>query len=99
MKINYESLFFNEKSIKVIEEKYNAKYIYETEMGGNTPVAAIFYQENPPKNYSNWVAFFRNDRDLYVTSAEKIVTQPIIAIHIGNDEWIYSHYTLSLIHI
>jgi hypothetical protein len=93
MKINSESLMFKPSSIEVIEKHYDAKYIYETELIAGGPLGIIFYQENPPNNYSNWLGLYKKHGDLYVTSAEKIALQGVDAICVGDDEWIYSHYT------
>lgn len=94
MKINSKSTWLSDASIALIEKKYNAKYIYETELQSDGPVGAIFYQENPPGNYSNWFALYYNlDKVLMITSAAEIIKTPVKAIKVGDDDWIYSHYT------
>ena len=95
MKINSESTCFDIDFIRRVEKMYKAKYIYETELIEYGPVGAIFYQEDPPNNYSNWMAVYydSNRKGVMITSASEVVKQPVRAIMCAEDDWIYSHYT------
>lgn len=56
---------FKEKGIKVIEDKYNSKYIGDFEISGNmdfTKSGAVFYQTNPnlSKGHSNYFCIYND---------------------------------------
>ena len=80
---------------KIIEKKYNAKYIYETQLMGKTywcdVLGAIFWQYNPPAGMDNWCAFYVNNGIISVTSGTSTASEIIDAIQIADDEYMYSH--------
>lgn len=93
MNINSESNLFSKKSIEHIESSYNAKYVYETELVSRGPVAAVFWQEEPKEGHSNWFGIYFDYRgNVMITNAAKTVELPIEAVHVGDDEWVYSHH-------
>lgn len=94
-----ESLVFDNKGIKLIEEKYNCKYVGDFHlerldtMDISFPVA-VFYQETPPNpNYSHYMAmFWAPDGHLYITSGADCFKKPVIAAVADNGQIIYSRH-------
>lgn len=79
--------------IKEIEKAYNAKFIGDLPLKGRDYPCAIFYQSNPPKNFSHYFAIFVKNKTVYITSAEEIIKTPRWGI-ITTDtkEIVYSKY-------
>lgn len=97
MNINSYSTFLSDNQIKIIEEKYNAKYIYETQLmgtkGWTDDIGGIFYQTEPPIGYSNWFAIIQRWGGKYmIASAEETVKYPITAVKLTEDTYSYSHH-------
>ena len=93
MKINSQPYSFSQEQVRAVENFYNAKYVFETELGSGGPVGMVFWQDDPPNSYSNWLAIYRkHDGSTMITSGDKYVKDPITAACIGEDEWIYSHH-------
>jgi hypothetical protein len=98
MKILNESTIFGEKQIAIIEEKYNAKYVFETCLrardGGwaNFP-AAVFYQEEAYPGGSNYFAmYFGEDGNVYITDAgPSIIDEEFTGLE-AEGEVVYSRY-------
>jgi hypothetical protein len=95
--LNSKSIFLSENQVNLIENKYNAKYIYETQLmgpnGWTDDVGSIFYQEHPPLGYSNWFAIIQRWSGEYmITSAEETVKYPINAVRLTEDKYSYSHH-------
>jgi hypothetical protein len=99
MKINNECTFMNSSQIKIIENGYDAKYIYESELyhhekdcWSNT-LGAIFYQSNlKDVSHSHWFAYFKRGDKFFITSAERTIKHQILAIEYDG-KYFYSHYT------
>ena len=93
MKINSQPYSFNQKQVKAIEKKYKAKYVFETELGQGGPIGMVFWQAEPPNGYSNWFAIYKMyNGNVMITAADEYVKDPITAVQVGEDEWIYSHH-------
>jgi len=95
-KINSECTIFSAENLKIIEEHYKAKYVYQTHLMGKSCwtniVGAVFWQDNPPNDYDNWFAlYYSDDSKLMVTSATDTAKHNVTALNVGEDEWIYSH--------
>jgi hypothetical protein len=98
MKILNESTIFGEKQITIIEEKYNAKYVFETCLrardGGwaNFP-AAVFYQEEAYPGGSNYFALYLGeDGQMYITDAgPSIIDEEFTGLE-SEGEVVYSRY-------
>jgi hypothetical protein len=76
VKIPSDGYHFAKKGIKIIEERYNAKYMgyWCTKHGESwkeTPVD-VFYVENPDrsKGHSNYFGMFRKGENVFITNAE-----------------------------
>ena len=101
MVIHNECSFLKPEGIKIIEEKYNAKYVFESCLklrdGGwcNFP-AAIFYTEEAHPQGSNYFAIYEKqltitrDPEFLITNGIS-ATEPFDALQIGDDV-IYSRY-------
>jgi hypothetical protein len=96
MKILNESSFLKDASIKIIENKMNATYVFESclknKYGGwvNFPVA-VFYTEQAHPQGSNWFGFYISDQgDSMITDAISAI-EDFSGIQI-DDEVIYSRY-------
>lgn len=82
------------------EKKFNAKFIgiFQTVVSKNKaywwsvqPIS-VFYQYNPPNDYSNYMGLFSDDMEMYITSAEIASTMLWNASEAKNGEIIYSRY-------
>lgn len=84
-------------SIKKAEELKDAKYIGDfclrNKSGGwsESPVA-VFYQPNPPKNFSKYFGLFLAGDNLFITNAESAFAEPIQGLVGSNGEVVYSRY-------
>lgn len=97
MNVINECRMFTPESVKKIEERYNAKYVFESCLknrdGGwvNFP-AAIFYTKEPHPEGSNYFAMYFDDAgSIFITDAKKTVD----TVHTGikTDKGIlYSRY-------
>jgi hypothetical protein len=96
MNIRNECSFIKSEGIDMIEDAYNAKYVFEsclkTKDGGwcNMPVA-IFYTETPHPQGSNYFGLYRNDFGDFMITDGISATEPFDALQVG-DEVIYSRY-------
>ena len=96
MNILNECSFLKPEGIAKVEEKYNAKYVFEsclkTKDGGwcNMPVA-IFYTETPHPQGSNYFGLYRNDFGDFMITDGISATEPFDALQVGDDV-IYSRY-------
>ena len=91
--------FLNESQIKTIEEKYNAKYVFETclkDTNGNwvNQSAAVFYSEEPHPMGSNYFAFYQAGPNLgfMICDAKKHIDGLFTGVRADNGDVIYSRY-------
>jgi len=90
-------VFPNKESIKKVEDKYKATYIGDFSPKAkngdwvNTPMA-VFYQENPPENYSNYFGIYWDNEHLMITEADYIKDLKFTGAKADNGEIIYSFY-------
>lgn len=97
--VNIGGSIFTKENLKIISEKYNAKYVADlcVKTKNNTrwsfdPVA-IFYQENPPnENYSNYFAIFKSHGQIYITDGSSAVEGEINGLMSKKGEIIFSRY-------
>ena len=97
MKILNESTFLTAKGIEIVEQKMNARYVFETCLknrdGGwaNIPVA-IFYTEQAHPRGSNWFGLYQDAMTGRFMITDGIsATEPFQGILI-DDEVVYSRY-------
>ena len=74
MRILTDCSFLSEKQIEKIAEKYNAKYVFESQLklrGGNWSdfSAAVFYTEVPHPEGSHWFGIWRNGEKYMISNA------------------------------
>ena len=96
MKIHNECTFLKPEGIKIIEEKYNAKYVFESciknkDSWCNFPVA-IFYTEEAHPQGSNYFGIYVDERRINFLITNGIsATEPFDGLQI-DDDVIYSRY-------
>lgn len=90
-----ECSFIKPEGISLIEEKYNAKYVFESclkgEHGWHNFPAAIFYTETPHPQGSNYFAFYRNLSGEFMITNGITATEPFEGLQVGENV-IYSRY-------
>lgn len=97
MKILTESSLLTEKAIEIIEQKMNAKYVFETCLknrdGGwvNMPVA-IFHTEQAHPQGSNWFGFYFDAMTGKSMIADGISATETFQALMIDDEIVYSRY-------
>jgi len=97
IKINSKSDELKPEIIQMIEKKYSANYIYESQLkskdGWTDISAAIFYQPEPKPGHSHWFAIHRNYLgQMFVSDASTTVAVPVTAVQVAEDEYLYSHH-------
>ena len=97
MNILNECTFLKPEGIARLEEKYNAKYVFESCLknhinGWTDWPAAIFYTEEAHPRGSNYFAIFDNKNgDFMITNGISATRQPFNGLQVG-DDIIYSRY-------
>jgi hypothetical protein len=97
MRILTDCSFLSEKQIEKIAEKYNAKYVFESQLklrGGNWSdfSAAVFYTEIPHPEGSNWFGIWRNGEKYMISNAISAVEEPFFGVLADNGDVIYSRH-------
>jgi len=90
---------FNESQIKIIEDKYNGKYLgywctKRLSGGWNDIPVDVFYVKNPDrsKGHSNFFGMFRDDKSVMITNAESCFEKPVIGLLCHDGEVLVSRY-------
>ena len=97
MKILNESTFLTAKGIEIVEQKMNARYVFETCLknrdGGwaNLPVA-IFYTEQAHPRGSNWFGFYQDAMTGRFMITDGISATETFSGLLIDDEVVYSRY-------
>jgi len=93
-----QGFHFSDKGIKIIEERYNAKYMgyWCTNHGGRwqeMPVD-VFYVENPDtsKGHTNFFGMFRKGENVLITDASSCFAEPITGVLTDTGEVVVSRY-------
>jgi hypothetical protein len=96
--IKNESSWLPEESIIKIEDKYNAKYVFESCLKNvhgdwaNFPVA-IFYTEEAHPQGSNYFGLYKTeDGDIMITNGIRATEEPFSGVMAKNGDVIYSRY-------
>jgi len=97
MRILTDCSFLSEKQIEKIAEKYNAKYVFESQLklrGGNWSnfSAAVFYTEVPHPEGSHWFGIWRNGEKYMISNAISAAEEPFLGIVADNGDVIYSRH-------
>jgi hypothetical protein len=96
MRINKDCSFLNPEAIKLIEERYNAKYVFESPLKdkkGNWTDAsfAIFFTEIPHPEGSNYFGIYHTEIGWMIADGISAVQDPFEAVCIDEDI-VYSRY-------
>lgn len=96
MRINKDCSFLNPAGIKLIEERYNAKYVFESPLkdkkGNWTDVSfAIFFTEIPHPEGSNYFGIYHTENGWMIVDGISAVQDPFEAVCI-NEDVVYSRY-------
>jgi hypothetical protein len=97
MRILTDCSFLSEKQIEKIAGKYNATYVFESQLklrGGNWSdfSAAVFYTEIPHPEGSNWFGIWGDAGKYMVSNAISAVEEPFVGILGRNGAVIYSRH-------
>jgi hypothetical protein len=97
MKILTDCSFFSQRHIEKIEERYDAKYVLETQLKLRSDrwsdfSAAVFYAaESHPKG-SNWFGIWNNDGRWMISNAISAVEESFFGVVAENGDVIYSRH-------
>jgi hypothetical protein len=97
MRILTDCSFLSKKQIEKIEEKHNAKYVFESQLkltGDNWSdfSAAVFYTAIPPPHGSNWFGIWRTSGKYMISDAVSAIEEPFFGILSDNGDVIYSRH-------
>lgn len=98
MQIDLTPISFSSESIKKLEEVYNARYICDAGLNNADLPSAIFWQDNPPHDYSNYLCVYRapavvaNEPSIWVRSGAFILDREIVGAVAKNGDVIFSRY-------
>lgn len=97
MRILTDCSFLSKKQIEKIEEKYNAKYVFETQLklrsnNWSDFPAAVFYTEISHPEGSNWFGIWHNAGKYMISNAISAVEEPFFGTLADNGDVIYSRH-------
>ena len=97
MRILTDCSFLSEKQIEKIEEYYNAKYVFESQLklrGGDWSdfSAAVFYNEIPHPKGSNWFGIWQGGGKYMISDAISATQEPFFGLLADNGDVVYSRY-------
>lgn len=79
----------SDESLEKIEKAYNCRYVTEwntkSSDGGYNPPRLIFWSDTPHPRGSNWLAFYRHEREWYVADGISVTEVPICCM-LSNDK-------------
>jgi len=96
MRILSDSEIFSDKQIALIENKYDAKYVFEScikDINGNWanfPIAIFYTEEKYPEGSNYFGLYINEDRETIICDGIS-ATEPFIGVRI-NDIVVYSRY-------
>ena len=97
MRILTDCSFLSEEQIEKIEEYYNAKYVFESQLklrSGNWSdfSAAVFYNEIPHPKGSNWFGIWRDGSKYMISDAISAVEEPFFGLLADDGDVVYSRH-------
>lgn len=97
MRILTDCSFLTKRHIAKIEERFDAKYVLETQLKLNSDrwsdfSAAVFYAADPHPKGSNWFGVWNNDGRLMISDAISAVEEPFFGVLAENGDIIYSRH-------
>lgn len=98
MRIMTACSFLSEKQIEKIEERYNAKYVFESQLKLRSSnwsdfSSAVFYTEISHPEGSNWFAIWSNSGKYMISNAISAVEEPFFGALAENGDIIYSRHS------
>ncbi len=101
MRILTDCSFLTERQIKKIEERYNAEYVFETQLKLRSDKwsnfsAAVFYTEDPHPEGSNWFGIWNNNGRFMISNAISAVEEPFFGSVAENGDVVYSRHSSDL---
>jgi hypothetical protein len=95
MRILTDCSFLTKKQIGKIEERYNARYVFESQLRLRSDrwsdfSAAVFYTEEPHPEGSNWFGIWNNNGRFMISNAISAVEEPFFGALAENGDVIYS---------
>jgi hypothetical protein len=97
MRILTDCSLLSERQIEAIEERFSAKYVFETQLKLRSDKwsafsAAVFYTEEPHPEGSNWFGIWNNDGRFMISNAISAVEEPFFGAVAENGDVIYSRH-------
>ena len=97
MRILTDCSFLSNGRIEKIEERYAAKYVFETQLKLRSEKwsdfsAAVFYAEEPHPEGSNWFGIWNNNGRFMISNAISAVEEPFFGAVAENGDVIYSRH-------
>ena len=97
MRILTDCSFLSNGQIEKIEERYDAKYVFETQLKLRSEKwsdfsAAVFYAEEPHPEGSNWFGIWNNNGRFMISNAISAVEEPFFGAVAENGDVIYSRH-------
>lgn len=98
MRILTDCSILSEQQIKRIEERYGAKYVFETQLKLRSDKwsdfsAAVFYTEEAHPEGSNWFGIWDNDGRFMISNAISAVEEPFFGAVAESGDIIYSRHS------
>ncbi len=97
MRILTDCSFLSQRQIEKVEQKYNAKYVFESQLkmkdnSWSEFPSAVFYAEVTHPEGSNWFGVWRYQHTFMISNAISAVEEPFIGIVAENGDVIYSRH-------
>lgn len=98
MRILTDCSFLSQKQIEQIQEKYDAIYVFESQLKLRSNKwsdfsAAVFYTEIPHPEGSNWFGIWSNSDKYMISNAIFAVEEPFFGVLAENGDVIYSRHS------
>jgi len=96
-KVDVTSTLFSEESLSRVEKSYNCKYVFETSPFDRSKTRlcqtmAVFYNETPHPDGSNYMGVFFRSGEMFVTDALPHIADYYNCVEAENGQIIYSRH-------
>jgi hypothetical protein len=93
--------FLSHRQISKIEQRYRAKYVFESQLKLRSDQwsdfsAAVFYAEEPHPEGSNWFGIWVRDGRFMISNAISAAEEPFFGVLADNGDIIYSRHPRDL---
>lgn len=97
MRVLTDCSFLSARQIRKIEEKHNAKYVFESQLklrsnDWSDGSSAVFYTVTPHQDGSNWFGVWNNNGKYMISDAISAVEEPFFGALAENGDIIYSRH-------